>query len=146
MQKSTHHANYLLFVALALAMCASASTATDVTFPKIIAPDLVIESAEQGEFLDDPADPRHFKPSDKVGKKCGLFGWRMRVKTSRARILIQERGANKGEPDALPIQREPKYGYLYSAVNIVQGVPAGNYSSTVYVENVSVKTFTMIVK
>jgi hypothetical protein len=135
-----------LSVPLGLFMLASAATAADSTFPKRIAPDLVIESAEQGEFLDDPVDPRHFKRSDTVGKKCGLFGWRMKVKTTRTQILVQEKGTKKGDPGALPLQREPKYGYLYSGVDIVQGVPAGNYASTIYVENVPVKTFTMIVK
>jgi hypothetical protein len=113
---------------------------------KVIAPDLVIESAEQGEFLDDPADPRRFKTGDIVGKKCGLFGWRMKVKTTRKLILVQEKGSGKGQGNALPVRKTPKHGYLFSAADIVQGVPRGKYSSTVFVENVPVKTFTRTVK
>lgn len=111
---------------------------------KVIAPDLIIETAEQGEFLDDPADPRHFKRSDVVGKKCGLFGWRMKVRTTRKSILVQER-ADKGESHGVPFQAVPKYGYLFGGAPIVQGVPPGKYTSTVFVENVPVKTFTMTV-
>jgi hypothetical protein len=112
---------------------------------KVIAPDLIIETAEQGEFFDDPADPRHFKRSDVVGKKSGLFGWRMKVKTTRKSILVQER-ATRGESHGLPFQAVPKYGYLFGGAPIVQDVPPGKYSSTVFVENLPVKTFTMTVK
>jgi len=113
---------------------------------KVIAPDLVIESAEQGEFMDDPADPRHFKPSNTVGKQCGLFGWRMKVRTSRKVILVQETSARKVQANAFAVKRMPQYGYLFSARDIVQGVSPGDYSSTVLVENVPIRTFKWTVK
>jgi hypothetical protein len=142
MQKSIQ----FLFVFLAMFILASAATAADSTFPKRIAPDLVIESAEQGEFLSAPADPRHFKRSDTVGKKCGLFGWRMKVRTTMTQILVQEKGAEKGQPDALPMQCEAKYSYLFAARQIVQGVSPGKYSMMVFVEKIPVKKFTFFVE
>ena len=113
---------------------------------KVIAPDLIIETAELGEFLDDPADPRHFKQSDVVGKKCGLFGWRMKVRTTRNSVLVQDKATQKGDPSGLPVRRVPKYGYLFSAGDIVQSVSPGQYSSTVFVENIPIKTFVMTVE
>ena len=112
---------------------------------KIIASDLIIETAEQGEFLDDPADPRHFKPSNVVGKKCGLFGWRMKVKTTRKEIAIQEKSSD-GKSNGTSFRQVPKYGYLYAAVPFVAGVSPGKYTVIVFVENVPVKTFIQLVK
>lgn len=131
---------------LAFCMFASAATAADAVFPKRIAPDLVIESAEQGEFLDDPADPRHFKHSDTIGKKCGLFGWRMKVKTTRTQILVQEKGTEPGESNGQPMRETPKYGYLYSGTETLSMLPPGKCTFCMYVENVRVKTFKMTVK
>lgn len=113
---------------------------------KVIAPDLVIESAEQGEFIGDPADPLHFKKSDVVEKSTGLFGWRMKIKTTRKSLLVQEKGVGKGQPNALPIKRIPKNGYIFAATDIVAGVPPGKYTSVIFVENLPIKTFTMVVK
>ncbi|HEY9871497.1 MAG TPA: hypothetical protein V6D08_20235 [Candidatus Obscuribacterales bacterium] len=114
---------------------------------KVIAPDLVIESVEQGEFLDDPADPRHFRRTDVVPRKNRyLFGWRMKVKTTRKSILVQERGpAGKGH-NGVPFQAVPKHGYIFQASDIVAGVSPGKYSATIYVENVPVTTVTSTVK
>lgn len=120
--------------------------AEDVVPLKVISPDLVIESAEQGEFMDDPADPRHFKPSNIVGKQCGLFGWRMKVRTSRKVILVQETSARKEQANAFAVKRTPKYGYLFVARDIVRGASPGEYSSTVLVENVPIRTFKWTVK
>lgn len=122
------------------------ASAKDITPLKVVAPDLVIESAEQGEFMDDPADPRHFKPSNTVGKQCGLFGWRMKVRTSRKVILVQETSSRKAQANALAIKRTPQYGYLFVGRDIVQGVSPGKYSATVLVEKVPIKTFTWTVK
>lgn len=122
------------------------ASAKAITPLKVIAPDLVIESAEQCEFMDDPADPRHFKPSNIVGKQCGLFGWRMKVRTSRKVVLVQETSARKGQAKALPLKRAPQYGYLFAAREIVPGVSPGAYSATVLVENVPIRTFRWTVK
>ncbi len=121
------------------------ASAKDITPLKVIAPDLVIESAEQGEFMDDPADPRHFKLSNTVGKQCGLFGWRVKVRTSRKVILVQETSARKGQANAFAVKRMPQYGYLFVGRDIVQGVSPGNYSATVVVERVPIRTFTWTV-
>jgi hypothetical protein len=142
MQKSIQFLSALL----AFSLFASAATALDATFPKRIAPDLVVESVEQGEFLNNPADPRHFKPSNTIGKKCGLFGWRMKVKTTRTHILVQEKGTEPGESNGQPMQETPKYGYLYSGTETLSMLPPGKYTFCMYVENVPVKTFTMTVK
>jgi hypothetical protein len=131
---------------IALLISGASAIAKEIEPLKVIAPDLVIESAEQGQFLDDPADPRHFKPTNIVGENCGLFGWRMKVRTTKKVVLIQEKGAEKGQPNALPLHGEPKYGYLFAAREIVRGVSPGKYSMTVCVENVPVKTFTYIVR
>lgn len=122
------------------------ASAKDITALKVIAPDLVIESAEQGEFMDEPADPRHFKPSNIVGKQCGLFGWRMKVRTSKKVVLVQETSARKGQANAFAVKRTPQYGYLFVARDIVRGVSPGEYSSTVLVENVPIRTFKWTVK
>lgn len=132
----------LLIGLLAFSSYADAKEATPL---KAIAPDLVIESAEIGQFLNDPADPRDFRPTTVIGKDCRLFGWRMKVKTTRKAVLIQEKSGT-GQIAALPVRLSPKYGYLFAPREIVMGVSPGKYSSTVFVENVRVKTFTWTVE
>jgi len=135
----------ILLLAIGLVWPFASVIADDVKPLKIIAPDLVIDTVEQGEFLDDPPDPRHFKPSNVVGKHTGLFGWRMKINTTRKTVLVQEK-AVKGSANALPFKAVPKFGYIFSAKDIVTGVSSGYYASTIFVENVPVTTLTMVVK
>jgi hypothetical protein len=114
---------------------------------KVIAPDLVIESAEQGEFLDDPPDPRHFQVSNTVPHtNRRLFGWRLKANTKRQSILVQERSVDGKGKQGVPGRLKPRYGYIFHATDLVETVPPGKYSYTVFLENQPVKTFSYELK
>jgi hypothetical protein len=114
---------------------------------KTIAPDLIIETAEQGEFLDDPADPLHFSATNVVPHRNRyLFGWRLKVKTVRQKILVQERSIDGRGKQGVPGYFKPKDGYLFHATDLVETIPSGKYTRTVFVENQPVKTFSYEIK
>ena len=110
---------------------------------KVIAPDLVIESAEQGAFYDDPVNPKHFKSLNVVPQPHRfLFGWRMKVVTTRKSILVQERTLEGHGKQGQRFNAVPQDGYVYNATDIVAGYPAGTFKKRIFVENVPVVTFT----
>ncbi len=119
---------------------------------KVIAPDLIIETAEQGEFhkMDKDGfhvDPLSFKRTDVVPHKDRyMFGWRMKVTTTRKFVLVQERSPNGKGRQGQPFQAIPKEGYIFNATDVVVGVPRGKRSTRVYVEDVPIETFTSTVK
>jgi hypothetical protein len=120
---------------------------------KVIAPDLIIESAEQGAFYDknyvsaQDIDPRNFKALNVVPRPHSfMFGWRMKVKTTRKSILVQERTVDGKGKQGLPFHATPRFGYICNCTDIVQGVGPGKDSTTVYVEHVPVVTFTATIK
>lgn len=125
----------------------SQSVAKDAKPLKVIAPDLVIQSAEQGAFfkLDEKtgdADPRDFKQLSVIPRKHAfMFGWRMAIETSRKSVLVQERSADGGGKQGMPFRRVPKFGYIYNFTDIVAGTARGKKSKTIFVENLPIKTF-----
>jgi hypothetical protein len=136
-----------LSVLLAFFMFASAATAADAIFPKTIAPDLVIESVEQGAFLDDPADPRHFRLTNVVPHRNRyLFGWRMKVTTTRKSILVQELDPNGKGRNGMPVRSVPKAGYIFRATDLVSSLQPGRREYKISVENQPVKYFSYVIK
>ncbi len=130
----------------------SQSFAKDAKPLKVVAPDLVIENAEQGAYckVDEKThdvDPRDLKPLSVIPRKHSfMFGWRMAIKTSRKSVLVQERSADGKGKSGMPFQAVPKFGYIYNFTDIVAGVGKGKYSKTIFVEDLPVKTFTYEVR
>lgn len=135
----------LVVVAIVSILCVRVHAA-DLQLPQQISKDLVIESIEQGEFLTDPPDPRQFKITSLLTKNTGLFGWRIKVKTNKTSIQIQEKGTKADESNGLPMRLTPKYGYLFSGTETQAMLPAGKYTFRMCVENVPIKTLTMTIK
>lgn len=133
-------------------MIGGPSFAKDSQPLKTIAPDLIIQSAEQGAFFKfdektHDVDPRDFKPLSVIPRKHAfMFGWRMAVKTDRKSILVQEKSEGGNGKNGMPFQRSPRFGYIYNFTDIVDGVAKGKYSKTIFVENVPVKTFSYEVR
>lgn len=141
-------------IAILILLAAPAMTQSRPHQPvKIIAPDLIIETAEQGAFYDktykraQDIDPRNFKPLNVIPRPHSfMFGWRMKVKTTRKSILVQERSKDEKGRQGQPFRAVPKFGYICNCTDVVEGVGPGTESTTVYIENVPVATFTSTVK
>jgi hypothetical protein len=69
----------------------------------------------------------------------------MKVNTTRRSVAVQVKAA-KGKAHGLPFQATPKFGYIFAASEIVDGVSPGSYSHTIYVENQPIKTFPYEIK
>jgi hypothetical protein len=134
----------LVSVALLLAFCAPIN-AQNAKPLKVLGSDLTIQTAEQGEFLSKPADPRRFKPSNFAGKTTGLFGWRMKVQTTRKSILVEEQDS-LANGYTMSFKAVPKFGYIYSANDLLRTAAPGKYESRVLIDNEPIMTFTVTVK
>lgn len=119
---------------------------------KVIAPDLIIETAEQGEFTKvnektQRADPLSFRPARIVPhKNRELFGWRIKVKTTRPSILVQEHSVDGKGKQGVPTRLVPEHGYIFRGTDYVETIPAGKCSYVIYVEKQPVVTFSFEIK
>lgn len=136
-----------------LALPVLASPRSEVAQPvKMIAPDLIIEIVEQGEFLEvdektHRADPRSFKAASIVPHRNRyLFGWRMKIKTTRKSILVQEHSVDGKGKQGAPTRLVPQHDYIFRSTDYVETIPAGKYTYVLFVENQPVKTFSYELK
>jgi hypothetical protein len=134
----------IVLVSLLLAFCRPIHAENGKPL-KVIGSDLTIQTAEQGEFLSKPADPRRFKPSNFAGKTTGLFGWRMKVQTTRKSILVEEQDS-LANGYTMSFKAVPKFGYIYSANDLLRTAAPGKYESRVLIDNEPVANFTVTVK
>jgi hypothetical protein len=122
--------------------------------PKVVAPDLTVTSVEYGKFLDDPASPLRFQPTavvPGVGKRKGLYGWRMKLRTTRKAVTIRADGSpvrlsksrtHQSKPkdenslarSGLEFLQAPVDGYVYHATDFVTGVSPGKYKLDLYID------------
>ncbi len=108
---------------------------------KVIAPDLIVETAEYGAFVSN-GNATKFTPTTKISRNgLGEYGWRLRLKTTRKAVYWSETGDNA--PKLVRVYKaRPVNGYIEHHLDWVSGIK-GKFAITVNVENVPVKTFTI---
>lgn len=141
------------FLALILAtlFVASPMFARDGSKPlKEIAPDLVVESFDFGKFPvghgpgDVPAEKVKFIPVKVVKKnKLGFsYGYRLKVKTPRPKILWRHKMRVEGRDHEIPISS----GLYYKDWDIVSGYPKGRYEIRGWVEGIELPAISYRIK
>jgi hypothetical protein len=108
---------------------------------KVIAPDLIVETAEYGAFVSKGGVTK-FVPTTTIGRPgLGEYGWRLKLKTTRDSVHWSETGDN-GPKLVHVFTSKPEHGYIEHHLDWVNGIK-GKFAITVNVENVPVKTFTV---
>src|SRR5271170_3816372 len=84
---------------LIIMFLAAAAVAAPETKPlKVIAPDLIIESAEYGAFVP-RGDVTMFVPTTNIARPdLAQYGWRLKLKTTRNEVHWSETGGNAPKP------------------------------------------------
>jgi len=128
----------MLVLALALVVSAAPATPKELARKplKVIAPDLIVESFEFGEFPDgakklDPATER-FHPTQTT--RGGFIGYRLKLKTSRDSIIWRRSLDEKIGKDH--DEKVAAGGLIYEKWIITEGFPKGRHAIRGWIEGV----------
>jgi hypothetical protein len=130
----------VLATLMTMFLAAAAVAATETKPLKVIAPDLIVESAEYGAFVP-RGDVTMFVPLTTIRRpELGQYGWRLKLKTTRKEVHWSETGGKA--PKLIHVfTSRPVHGYIDHHLDWVSS--KGKFAITVNVENIPVKTFTV---
>ena len=111
---------------------------------KVIAPDLVIESAEYGAFVTSDNKTKFVQTTTVSRPGLGEYGWRLKVKTTRKVIHWSETG-DTGPAITHVFESAPENGYIQHHLDWAGDIK-GTFHITVNIEGQPVKTFTIKVQ